>query len=152
MRSKAIILAAVCIAFAILVIVLFETPSRKPVPQATKDTVVIDGVLYSTKPTPYGIFTMRFFGFLPDGTLQAESRTLWLLYFNEPTPSNIRAEPSGTIQVLGPPGPGGEMMIDGWLYSQSPTCLTKFVVPPSTILLWTETPGEPIPENAQIQR
>lgn len=64
MRNKAIILVTVCVAVAILVIVFFEfLVSKTPVQQASIDTTVIDGVSYSTKPTPYGIFTIRFLDF-----------------------------------------------------------------------------------------
>lgn len=122
MRNKAIILVTVCVAVAILVIVFFEFfVSKTPVQQASIDTTVIDGVSYSTKPTPYGIFTIRFFEFLPNGGMSAHSRMCWLLYFNEPAPPRILAEPSGTLQIAGPPGPFGDVMIDGWLYSQEPT-------------------------------
>jgi hypothetical protein len=152
MRKKAIVLVTVCITVAILVIVFFEFfVSKTPVQQASIDTTVIDGVSYSTKPTPYGIFTIRFFEFLPDGGMSAYSRTCWLLYFNEPTPPKIIAEPSDTPQFLGVPGLLEDVMIDCWLYSQRPANFTKFIYPPSTILLWTETPNEPIPANAQVQ-
>lgn len=116
--------------------------------QASINTTVIDGVSYSTKPTPYGIFTIRFFEFLPNGGMSAHSRTCWLLYFNEPTPPKILAEPSGTLQIPGPPGPLGDAMINGWLYSQVPTNFTEFTLPPSTTKCWTETAFEPIPANA----
>lgn len=155
MRYKAVILVTVCVTVAVLVIVLFETPAQKPaVQQASKDTTVIDGVSYSTRPTPFGMFTIRYFEFLPDGNLSMRSWTCWLLYFNESTPfgGSAGAEPSGTIQVPGPPPPWGDIMIDGWLYSQIPTNFIEFTLPPSTIKCWTETVFEPIPANAQIQR
>ncbi len=152
MRNKAIILVTVCVAVAILVIVFFEFfVSKTPVQQASIDTTVIDGVSYSTKPTPYGTFTIRFFEFLPNGGMSAHSRMCWLLYFNEPAPPKILAEPSGTLQIAGPPGPLGDVMIDGWLYSQEPTNFTEFTLPPSTTKCWTETAFEPIPANAQVQ-
>jgi len=151
-RNKAIILVTVCVAVAILVIVFFEFFGCKtPVQQASIDTTVIDGVSYSTKPTPYGIFTIRFFEFLPNGGMSAHSRMCWLLYFNEPAPPKILAEPSGTLQIAGPPGPLGDVMIDGWLYSQVSTNFTEFTLPPSTTKCWTETAFEPIPANAQVQ-
>lgn len=133
-------------------IVFFEFfVSKTPVQQASIDTTVIDGVSYSTKPTPYGIFTIRFFEFLPNGGMSAHSRMCWLLYFNEPAPPKILAEPSGTPQIAGPPGPLGDVMMDGWLYSQVQTNFTEFTLPPSTTKCWTETAFEPIPANAQVQ-
>jgi hypothetical protein len=152
MRNKAIIVVTVCIAVAILLIVSFEFFLPKtPVQQASADTTVINGVSYSTKPTPYGIFVVRFFEFLPDGGMSMHSRTCWLLYFDEPTPPKILAEPSGTPQIAGGPGPSGDIMIDGWLYSQIPTGFTAFTLPPSTVKCWTETAFEPLPANAQVQ-
>jgi hypothetical protein len=150
MGNKATILATACV--VILVVVFFEFyVFRTSVKQTLSDTTVIDGNVYSIKPTPYGIFTIRFFEFLSNGEMDAMSRTCFLLYPNEPTPGNFQAEPSGTIQILGPPPPWGEIMIDGWLYSQIATNLTAFTVPKSTITLWTETSNEPIPANAQVQ-
>jgi hypothetical protein len=150
MREKAIVLVVVCIVIAVLVAIFFESfVFKTSTQQATTDTTVIDGVLYSAKQTPYGVLMVRFYEFLPDGTLQGASIVCWLLYPNEPTPLNIQAEPTGTIQIAGPPGPGGDVMIDGWLYSQSPTNFVEFTWPPSTIKLWTETFSEPVPANAQ---
>jgi hypothetical protein len=83
--------------------------------------------------------------------MSAHSRMCWLLYFNEPAPPKILAEPSGTPQIAGPPGPLGDVMMDGWLYSQVPTNFTEFTLPPSTTKCWTETAFEPIPANAQVQ-
>lgn len=152
MSKKADVLLTACIIVAILVIVFLGfSISKIPAQQASTDTTKIDGVLYSTKPTPYGIFIIRFFELLPNGGMSAESEVCWLLYYNEPTPPNIRAEPSGTIQMAGPPLPDGDVMTNGWLYSQTPTNFIKFTLPPSTTKYWTETIFEPIPPNAQIQ-
>ena len=150
MRNKATILATACV--MILVVVFFEFyVFRPPIQQTSSDTTVIDGNAYSIKPTPYGIFTIRFFEFLSNGEMDAMSLTCFLSYPNEPTPGNFQAEPSGTIQIAGPPPPFGDIMINGWLYSQIATNLTAFTMPKSTITLWTETPNEPIPASAQVQ-
>jgi hypothetical protein len=151
MREKTVVFVVVCIIIVVLGIGLaeifvFKTGSQ----QAPTETTMINGIPYSTKPTPYGIFTIRFFELLSDDKLQAESRTCWLLFPNEPTPWNTKADPSGTSQMAGPPPPGGDVMIDGWLYSQNPTNFIKFTLQPASITLWTETFSEPIPVNATI--
>ena len=149
MRKKVIILTAICV--TILVVAFFEfCVFRTPILQTSSYTTVINGNEYSTKPTPYGVFTIRFFEFLSNGDMSPESCTCFLLYPNESTTGNFQAEPSDTIQVVGPPPPWGDVMINSWLYSQILTDLTAFRVPISNITLWTETANEPIPTNAQI--
>jgi hypothetical protein len=147
MRQKIIIFVIMCVAVAVSIEGLFGFfgflifRSR---------TTFIDGIPYSNNPTPYGIFTIRFFDLLDNGYLQPASMMRWLLYFSEPTPPNVHAQPSGTIQVAGPPPPWGDVMISGWLYSQLATNFTEFAMPQSSKTFWTETSKEPIPPNAQI--
>jgi hypothetical protein len=128
--------------------------------------VIIDGITYSTKPTPYDALFIGYFTLLPKNESDPNmlvpmypgmlwhNQLCWLLTPGEPTPPipNLEISNGSTPLWMMDPDPIGAVMIDGWLYSQIPTNLTAFTMPQFATpnVLWTYTANEPIPTGAQI--
>jgi hypothetical protein len=160
MRKKVIILTAICV--MVLVAVFFDFyVFRSPMQQNTSNTTVIDGNVYSTEPTPYGCFLIGYFTLLPEAESQPSGGMLWhnqICWLLTPIETMPSASPEDLEVVKGnnpfammDPDPSGQVMINGWLYSQIQTNLIEFTMPQlTTITLWTYTANEPIPTNAQI--
>jgi len=122
--------------------------------------VIIDGITYSTTPTSYDLLLIGYYT-LPSepepnpfgvGTLW-HNQICWLLTPSEPTPPSRDLEvSSGSTQIIWmDPDPLGQIMINGWLYSQISTNLTEFTIPQFTnATFWTYMANEPIPPNATI--
>jgi uncharacterized coiled-coil protein SlyX len=122
--------------------------------------VIIDGITYSTTPTSYDLLLIGYY------TLPSEpesnpfgmgtnwnNQICWLLTPGEPTPPSQDLEVSNgsTPIMMMDPDPLGQIMINGWLYSQISTNLTEFTIPQFTnATFWTYMANEPIPTGAQI--
>ena len=159
MRKKVIILTAICV--VVTAVVFFEFYMfRSPMQQNTPNTTVIDGNVYSTEPAPYGRFLIGYFTLLPTAESQPSSGMIWhnqicwLLTPGETmssaSPEDLEVIKGNTPFVMMDPDPSGQVMINGWLYSQTQTNLIEFTMPQlPTVTLWTYTANEPIPTSAQ---
>lgn len=139
-----------------------QTASDNATITSLEARVIIDGITYSRLPTPYGRIIINYYTLLPkeqsDPTMDFgmlwHTATCYLLVPFGPTPPaspDLLVDNGSSPISLWWPDPAGQVMINGWLYSQIPTNLTEFTMPQFTSrTFWTFFANEPIPTDAQI--